>query len=142
MSKWENKYKKIKSGDYDTAINNLKQKIDNKTINKDEYKIYEKLNKAKSNLPSVEKIIEYRNKVISFRKDLDNEIELRKLAVKTNEKMKKLDKKMEELEKKEKEIENKIKNADKNSKEYKELYDEQKKLREDRNANNSEFSIY
>lgn len=50
MSKWEDKYEKLKNLEFDARIDELKEKKSNKTATREEYKEYEKLSKAKNNL--------------------------------------------------------------------------------------------
>lgn len=41
MNKWEDKYEKLKNGEFDARIDELKDKANNKTATKEEYKEYE-----------------------------------------------------------------------------------------------------
>lgn len=63
MNKWEDKYEKLKNGEFDARIDELKDKANNKTATKEEYKEYEKLSKSKNNLGKVENVLEYREKL-------------------------------------------------------------------------------
>ena len=110
MSKWEEKYEKLKNGEFDARIEELKQKKDNKTSTKEEYKEYEKLLKSKSNLRKVENVLEYRETLKKELKDLVKEIEIRKETFETNKKSEKIEEELnkitEEIIKTEKELKN------------------------------------
>ena len=59
MNKQEDKYSKLKNGEFDARIDELKDKANNKTATKEEYKEYEKLSKSKNNLGKVENVLEH-----------------------------------------------------------------------------------
>ena len=84
MNKWEDKYSKLKNGQFDARIDELRDKEDNKTATKEEHKEYEKLSKAKNNLGKVENVLEYREKLKEDLEDLKREIETRRDAVLAN----------------------------------------------------------
>lgn len=81
MNKWEDKYEKLKNGEFDARIDELKDKANNKTATKEEYKEYEKLSKSKNNLGKVENVLEYREKLKEELNELKQEVETRKDAV-------------------------------------------------------------
>ena len=92
MRKWETEYNDLKNGQLDEQIRKMSEKVDDKTIKKEEYKEYNKLLKVKENLPKVENILEYRN---ILQKSLD-EI---KAELKKYEEYDKFQKQSDELEK-------------------------------------------
>ena len=108
MNKWEDKYEKLKNGEFDARIDELKDKANNKTATKEEYKEYEKLSKSKNNLGKVENVLEYREKLKEELNELKQEVETRKDAVLANQESKKLEKELvkitEEIIKTEKEL--------------------------------------
>ena len=85
MNKWEDKYEKLKNGEFDARIDELKDKANNKTATKEEYKEYEKLSKSKNNLGKVENVLEYREKLKEELNELKQEVETRKDAVLANQ---------------------------------------------------------
>lgn len=91
MNKWEDKYSKLKNGEFDARIDELKDKANNKTATKEEYKEYEKLSKSKNNLGKVENVLEYREKLKEELNELKQEVETRKDAVLANQESKKLE---------------------------------------------------
>ena len=46
MRKWEEKYEKLKNGEFDARIDELKQKVDEKKATREEYAEYQKLSVA------------------------------------------------------------------------------------------------
>lgn len=140
MSKWEDKYEKLKNGEFDERIDELKEKESNKTATREEYKECEKLSKAKNNLGKVENVLEYREKLKSDLKDLKQEIETRRDAVLANQESKKLEEELaeitEEIIKTEKELKNpEIKEDRKN-----ELIAKREELYGKRDENNSKYA--
>ena len=108
MNKWEDKYSKLKNGEFDARIDELKDKANNKTATKEEYKEYEKLSKSKNNLGKVENVLEYREKLKEELNELKQEVETRKDAALANQESKKLEEELvkitEEIIKTEKEL--------------------------------------
>lgn len=140
MNKWEDKYEKLKNGEFDARIDELKDKANNKTATKEEYKEYEKLSKAKNNLGKVENVLEYREKLKEELNELKQEVETRKDAVLANQESKKLEEELvkitEEIIKTEKELkDSEIKEDRKN-----ELLAKREELYGKRDENNSRYA--
>ena len=140
MNKWEDKYEKLKNGEFDARIDELKDKANNKTATKEEYKEYEKLSKAKNNLGKVENVLEYREKLKEELNELKQEVETRKDAVLANQESKKLEEELakitEEIIKTEKELKDpEIKEDRKN-----ELLAKREELYGKRDENNSRYA--
>jgi len=57
MSKWEDKYEKLKSGEFNDRIDELKQKVEDRNATREELKEYKTLSKSKENLNQVNQII-------------------------------------------------------------------------------------
>ncbi len=77
MRKWEEKYEKLKNGEFDSRIDELKLKIDDKTATREEFKEYQKLEKSKGNIDKVKNVLEYREKAQLFLDDLKKELTIR-----------------------------------------------------------------
>lgn len=140
MNKWEDKYEKLKNGEFDARIDELKDKANNKTATKEEYKEYEKLSKSKNNLGKVENVLEYREKLKEELNELKQEVETRKDAVLANQESKKLEEELvkitEEIIKTEKELKDpEIKEDRKN-----ELLAKREELYGKRDENNSRYA--
>ena len=140
MSKWEDKYEKLKNGEFDARIDELKEKESNKIATREEYKEYEKLSKAKNNLGKVENVLEYREKLKEDLKDLKQEIEIRRDAVLANLESKKLEEELakitEEIIKTEKELKNPEIQEDRKN----ELLAKREELYGKRDENNSKYA--
>ena len=87
MRKWEEKYEKIKNGEFDSRIEELKEQIDNRKANedtptqdkkknklKDVLSEYEKLTRAKTNLYKIKNVLEFRDKTKKLLEDIKQEI--------------------------------------------------------------------
>lgn len=140
MNKWEDKYSKLKNGEFDARIDELRDKENNKTATKKEHKEYEKLSKAKNNLGKVENVLEYREKLKEDLEDLKREIETRRDAVLANQESKKLEEELvkitEEIIKTEKELKDpEIEENRKN-----ELLAKREELYGKRDENNSKYA--
>lgn len=140
MSKWEDKYEKLKNGEFDARIDELKEKKSNKTATREEYKEYEKLSKAKNNLGKVENVLEYREKLKEDLKDLKQEIEIRRDAVLANLESRELEEELakitEEIIKTEKELKNPEIQEDRKN----ELLAKREELYGKRDENNSKYA--
>lgn len=110
MKKWEERYNKLKNGEFDSRIDELKEKHDNKSITKEEYKEYQKLLKSKESLSKVDNVLEYKEQLKEELKKLelekgsrDNAIEASKETQRLEEELKKI---TEEIIKTENELKN------------------------------------
>ena len=91
MRKWEEKYEKLKNGEFDARIDELKQKVDEKKATREEYAEYQKLSVAKGNVGKVQNIIEYREKLKSILEDIKKENQEREALKKANEEREKIE---------------------------------------------------
>lgn len=65
MKNWEEVYESYKNGDMKEHYEQLQEKLNAKTLNAEEYKEYQKMTKVMGNLPKVENIMTYRDKLES-----------------------------------------------------------------------------
>lgn len=134
MRKWEEKYQKLKNGDFDARIDELKGKIDDKKATREEFKEYENLSKSKDNVRKVDNIMEYRDKLQESLKETKEELETRKNikeAAKDSERIEEeLNKIMKKLEVAEANLKRKdlsVEDREKANKERNELLDQRDK---------------
>lgn len=98
MRKWEETYEKLKNGDFDARIDELKSKIDSKKCTREELKEYESLSRAKGNVKKVENIIEYRDKSKRLLDAIKKELETRETMKKANAETEKLEAELAKIE--------------------------------------------
>lgn len=91
MRNWEEKYEKLKNGDFDDRIDELKAKVGAKTATREEFQEYEKLSKARGNVEKVKNVLEYRDKNKTLLEAVKEEIKLREEMKKANEETIKLE---------------------------------------------------
>lgn len=70
---WEVEYEKYLNGDIDKLYDDLKIKLENKTISKDDYKQMQKIENVKANISKVTNILELRNHLQDKLKKLKDE---------------------------------------------------------------------
>lgn len=73
MKKWEEKYANIKSGKLKTRINELQDKLDKKSITREEYKELEKSKRIEENVSKIENVLEYKAKLDMQLQELKDE---------------------------------------------------------------------
>lgn len=140
MSKWEDKYSKLKNGECDRRIDELKDKLAKKTITREEYKEYEKLLRAKSNLGKVENVLGYKGKLEKDLEDLNRELTFRKNSASASIKIEELNTGLNVINIQISNVEKELKNPEIKEERKKELLAKRKELYESRDANASEFA--
>lgn len=95
---WEIEYEKYKSADIQVKLEELKNKLNAKTITREEYDEYQKMLKIIDNLPKVDNVIEYMEK-------LDQDLGVIKEEIKAREEQKRIEEKRIKPENLEKELE-------------------------------------
>lgn len=140
MSKWEDKYLKLKNGEFDGKIDELKDKLAKKTITREEYKEYEKLLRAKSNLGKVENVLGYKGKLEKDLEDLNRELMFRKNSASASKKLEELDTGLNIINIQISKVEKELKNPEIKEERKEELLAEREKLYKNRDANASEFA--
>lgn len=95
---WEIEYEKYKSTDTQVKLEELKNKLDAKTITRQEYDEYQKMLKIIDNLPKVENVIEYMEK-------LDQDLSVLKEEIRAREEQRQIEEKRIKPENLEKELE-------------------------------------
>lgn len=95
---WEIQYEKYKSADTQVKLEELKNKLDAKTITRQEYDEYQKMLKIIDNLPKVDNVIEYMEK-------LDQDLSVLKEEIRAREEQRQIEEKRIKPENLEKELE-------------------------------------
>ena len=95
---WEIEYEKYKSTDMQVKLEELKNKLDTKTITREEYDEYQKMLKIIGNLPKVDNVIEYMEK-------LDQDLSVLKEEIRAREEQRQIEEKRIKPENLEKELE-------------------------------------
>lgn len=108
MKKWEEKYANIKSGELNTRINELQDKLDKKTITREEYKELEKSKRIRENVPKIENILEYKAKLDMQLQELKDEESKRKALEESRKEEKFLESELKGLKLRKDAIENKL----------------------------------
>ncbi len=139
MRNWEEKYEKLKNGDFDDRINELKTKIDEKKATREEFKEYEKLLKSKENLGQVKNILEYKDLTNKKLQNLKKEIEYRENMKNATENTLKLEKEMDDINAKLLDIKNQLKNPNLEDDKKNELIAKQNDLFAKRDENNKRY---
>lgn len=94
MNKWENKFEELQNR-LDKQIQELKMKVDDKTITKEEYKEYNKLLKVKDNMPKINNMVEYRGLLLNEKQKIEEQLNKDEQLYKLDEAVKKLDERMQ-----------------------------------------------
>lgn len=139
MRNWEEKYEKLKNGEYDSRIDDLKQKIDEKKTTREEYKEYEKLTKSKGNLNQIKNVLEYRDITVKKLENIKNEIEIRQSMKKANEESIKIEVEMNLLSKEMEKISKQLKDPKLNADQKEALSKRQEELYAKRDENNKKY---
>lgn len=138
MSKVE-EYNKVKENIL-LGFDDLQNKIKAKTATKEEYDEYQRLSRAKENLPKIENLFKYKEKLETFLDDVDEELAKRENLKAVNKEIEKLDKKMSEIEKESMEIESNLKDPNLKEEKKEELKSKKDKLMAERDENNKNYS--
>ena len=139
MRKWEEKYESLKNGEFDDRIDELKEKVDDKTATREEFKEYEKLTKSKANIDKIENILSYKEKLEKALKEVDLEILSRKAMDDLDKEKKELEAEMEKLEAKRDEIDSKL-SGEKSEEKRAKLEQERKDVEGQIKSNNEAFA--
>ena len=150
---WEIQYEKYKSPETQARFNELKSKFESKTITREENEEYQKMIKIMGNLPKVDNIMEYMDKLESDLDILKEEYMTRKKEIQKEKDISDLDKEInanlkrqEELLEKKKENEKKIGQSKDNDeivklqKENEDIDGELSKLKYQAGENNKKFA--
>ncbi len=146
MRKWEVKYNELKSGNLDQDIQQLKQKVEQKSATREEYKEYNKLLKIKDNMPKIANILEYKGKISEEITKIEKELEaLKKLeyinenSEKLNNTSKVIDAKMNKISEEKLNIEKQLKNTKLTKEQREELLSKNKELDKEMANNNQQY---
>ena len=83
---WKIEYEKYKSADIQVKLEELKNKLNAKTITREEYDEYQKMLKIIDNLPKVDNVIEYMEK-------LDQDLSVLKEEIRAREEQRQIEEK-------------------------------------------------
>ncbi len=140
MRKWKEEYKNIKSGKLDSRISELQEKLNKKTITKEEYKELQNSKKIKENIFKIDNVLEYMNKLNIQLYEIKVEETRRKKISDSEKVLKKLDEEYQKFEKEKASTEAKLKDSSLNDTEKAELKDKLSKIIEKMNQNQKDFS--
>ncbi|MBQ2916887.1 MAG: hypothetical protein IJE59_01720 [Clostridia bacterium] len=139
MKKWEEKFEKLINGEFDDRIDELKQKVEEKKANREEYSEYQKLSKSKENVKKVENIIEYRDKVNGQLEEVKKELQIIENLKKANEGNKKLEEDMKKIESDLEKVNSELKNKKLDPKKIAELETKKAEILAKRDDNNKKY---
>lgn len=140
MKKWEEKYANIKSGKLKTRINELQDKLEKKTITREEYKELEKSKRIEENVPKIENILEYKAKLDMQLQELKGEESKRKALEESRKEEKFLESELKGLKLRKDAIENKLKGKNISDAERTTLQAELGGIKDKISKNQEEFS--
>lgn len=139
MNKWEEKYNKLKNGEFDSRIDELKEKHDNKSITKEEYKEYQKLLKSKESLSKVDNVLEYKEELKEELKKLELEKGSRENAIEASKETEKLEEELKKITEEIIKTENELKNSNLEEHEREALSAKRDELYARRDDNNARY---
>lgn len=139
MRKWEERYEKLKNGEFDSKIDELKSKISENKATREEYKEYEKLVKCKDNVGKVTNIIEFKERTQEYLNELKKEIQTRENAKKASQESIKIEVELIQIEKDLEDINNKLKNKGLTPEEKSKLEDRKATVLANRDNNNKKY---
>ena len=152
MRKWEEKYEKLKNGEYDSRIDELKEQIDNRKANedtptqdkkknklKDVLSEYEKLTRAKTNLYKIKNVLDYRDRTKKFLEKINKEIDERNNYKEIDKENKELEAELDKLNKELEKTESDLKAEDITPEKKEELDNKKKELKTKINSNNIKY---
>lgn len=142
MKNWEELYNKYNSDEYKQQYEELKEKIDSHKYNQEEMKEFRKMTNIIGNLPKVENLVDYRNKLeknleilkkeynkrIAKEKEEEKRAEYDKNKEKLEKQMQELSSRQEEIMARQKEIKTKLNDKTISDEEKQNLQEESKKL--------------
>ena len=116
MQRWEKQYEEYTNGEKKQRLDELKAKLENKTITKEEYDEYKKMLRIEKNLPKVKNLQEFQNQLIQVKSEIIAELNRRESAEKTSKDIQKenqkLEKELEKINEQKQEIVKQLKNKD------------------------------
>lgn len=146
MRKWEIKYNELKNGNLDQNIQQLKQKVEEKSATKEEYKEYNKLLKIKANMPKIANILEYKGKISEDLEKIEKELKILEKLEYLNENSEKIsnvsksiDIKMNKILEEKLDIQKQLKNQKLTNEQRKELVNRGKELDKEMDDNNQKY---
>ena len=139
MRKWEEKYEKLKNGEFDTKIDELKLKVDEKKATREEYQEYQKLSQAKQSISKVENVIAYREKLSLLLEDIKKEEQARKDMQKASEESLKIEEELKGIEEELKTVFDELKDKSLTPEKKVELESKKSELEGKRNDNNKRY---
>lgn len=140
--KWEDIYNKYQNGEMDVRLEELKNKVSEKTANQEEYKEIRRIEKIKSNLKMINNIRELQNKLDEEADRLEEEIikgNDGKTIAKLDKELEKLEEELNKLNAEKEKIQEKIK-ASKDEEEKEKLESKLKDIDKKIEQNNSKYS--
>ena len=140
MRKWEERYEKLKNGEFDARIDELKAKVDASKATREEYKEYEKLVRCKGNIGKVQNILDYRKKTELELGEINKEIQLRESVKKANEETLKLEIELIQIEKKLENINTQLKDKTLTPEARTQLENRKKEVLNNRDENNKKYA--
>lgn len=139
MRKWEERYEKLKNGEFDARIDELKSKIDESKATREEYKEYEKLVRCKDNVGKVENIIDFRKKTELYLDEIKKELQLREGVKKANQESLKLEVELIQIEKELETVTTKLKDKTLTPEERAKFETRKKEVLANRDDNNKKY---
>lgn len=140
MRKWEEKYEKLKNGEFDARIDELKLKVDERKATKEELKEYESLSKSKGNIDKVQNVIEFRKSKELFLEDIKKELQIRDNAKKANEESIKIEVELAQIQQDMENIAKKLKDKNLSPEERTKLENRSTELKSKREENNKKYT--
>lgn len=139
MNKWEERYNKLKNGEFDSRIDELKEKHNNKSITKEEYKEYQKLLKSKESLSKVDNVLEYKEQLKEELKKLELEKGSRDNAIEASKETQRLEEELKKITEEIIKTENELKKSNLEEHEKDELSAKRDELYARRDDNNAKY---
>lgn len=116
IQRWEKQYEEYTNGEKKQRLYELKTKLENKTITKEEYDEYKKMLRIEKNLPKVKNLQEFQNQLIQLKSEIIEELNRRESAEKASKDIEKenqkLEKELEKINEQKEEIVKQLKNKD------------------------------
>lgn len=139
MRKWEERFEKLKNGEFDAKIDELKAKVDENKATREEYKEYEKLVRCKGNIDKVENIVNFRKKTELYLDEIKKEILLRESVKKANQESLKLEVDLIQIEKELENVNTKMKDKTLTPEEREKFETRKKEVLAKRDDNNKKY---
>lgn len=140
MSKWEEKYQELLNGKLNEKMRDFKEKEQNKTLSKEDYKEYKTMERVEQNMPKIANLLEYRESLRKQLKQIDDELARRKEIDRLEKEQKKLDSDLVDLRIDKVDIEFDLKDKNLSEEEKSKKEDELRKIKDKINKNQDRFS--